>query len=138
EEVLASAQEVLIRLSIALSDENLDKIAATLDHVEKLTRTVSDHDKEIGVALEELAAASKSLRRTITSTDRLVVRLDKLATNADQVLSGETKHTLESARLLAESATTLIEENRQALSSFSHDDLAKVGAALRDLRAAVR
>lgn len=138
EEVLANAQDVLARLSAALSDDNLDKISATLDHVEKITRTVADHDEEIGVAIKELAVASKSLRRTIASTDKLVARMDKLAGSADQVLTGETKHTLESARLLAESATSLIEENRQALTTFSNDDLAKVGSALRDLRAAVR
>jgi len=138
EGVFVSVQDVLIRLGAALSTENLDNISATLDHVEKFTRGLSDHEDEIGEAIEDLAAASKALKRTLQRTDRLVEKLDKVAGSADKVLNEDAKKTLESARRLADSATSLIEQNRKAISSFANEDLRDVTLTLRELRAAVR
>jgi phospholipid/cholesterol/gamma-HCH transport system substrate-binding protein len=138
EAVLSSAQQVLSRLRVALNSQNLDRIAGTLDHVERLTRGVARHDGDIGETLEAVAVASRSLHGLLARTQHLVVRLEGVASSSERVLDVDVRRTLESATRLADSASRILDENRAAIASFSGHDLGQVGPALRDLREAVR
>ena len=132
------AHETLVRLSSALDRKNLDNVAATIAHVEKVTGKLAEHDEDIGGAIEDLRAATKSLRRSLARSEKLIGKLDQLAETSDRVLNEDTKATLQSAKRLADNANALIEQNRAALAGFSNQDLTRVGPALAELRAAAR
>lgn len=132
------AHETLVRLSSALDRKNLDNVAATIAHIEKVTGELAAHDEDIGGGLEDLRAATKSLRRSLARSEKLIGKLDKLADSSDRVLNEDTKATLESAKRLADNANALLEQNRAALAGFSNQDLTRVGPALAELRAAAR
>jgi phospholipid/cholesterol/gamma-HCH transport system substrate-binding protein len=138
EDMMVVAHEVLVRLSQALDRENLDKVAATIDHVERVTGAFASHDEDIGATLQVFRVASQSLRRTLARSEKLMGRLDRLAESSDRVINEDTRKLLEAATRLAENASSVIEQNREALSGFSNQDLAQVGPALTDLRATAR
>jgi phospholipid/cholesterol/gamma-HCH transport system substrate-binding protein len=138
ESILGVAQDVLVRLSILLDKNNLDNVAATIEHVEKLSGDLSGRGDDLGAAIEDLRAAAKSLRRTMARSERLMGRLDKLALRSDALLDDEARRLLVSAARLADNANAVLEQNQKGLAQFSNRDLTQVGPALRDLRATAR
>lgn len=138
EDMLAVAHDVLLRLSAALDQKNIDNFTASIEHVEKVSRQLAEHSDDIGSTLEDLSLASKSLKRTLARSDKLMGNLDKLAMSSDRVLNDEARTLLSSAAHLTDSATKLIEQNQKALSGFSNKDLAQVGPTLAELSATAR
>jgi phospholipid/cholesterol/gamma-HCH transport system substrate-binding protein len=145
EDIVTIVNDLLLRLSKALNQENLDKVASTIDHLEKVTGRIAAHDPEIDKALADLASASASLKVTMAKSEQLVVKLDSLAANGNKILTGEAKEalataklSLESIRRFTDSANAMVEQNRGAIASFSTQGLQQIGPALNDLRATVR
>jgi phospholipid/cholesterol/gamma-HCH transport system substrate-binding protein len=138
EDIVVTAQDVLVRLSAALDKKNVDSLTRTLANVEKLTGNLADHGDEITATIEDLRAASKSLKRTLARSDKLVGNLDKLAVSSDRLLNDEAKTLLSSAARLADAAETLIEQNQKAMTRFSNKDLAQMGPTLTELSATAR
>lgn len=138
EDMLTVAGDVLLRLSKALDEKNLDKVSATLDHIEKVTGTLADHDDDIGAALVDLRLASLGLKRTLARTEKTMDSVDKLARSSDRLLNEDGKTLLLSAARLADAAQALILQNQKALASFSNKDLAQVGPTLAELSSTAR
>lgn len=145
EDIVTSVNSLLLRLSQVLSQENLEKAGAIIEHVEKVSAQLAAHDTDIGEAVVDLAAASKLLRTTLTQSQGLIARLDQLARHADQTLNSEgrallstAQAALDSSRKLADAADKVLQQNQGALASFSSQGLTQVGPAITDLRAAIR
>jgi phospholipid/cholesterol/gamma-HCH transport system substrate-binding protein len=145
EDIIVLVNDMLRQLSRLLDQENLDKVAATVDHVEKLTASLSKHDGDIDRMIADLSEASKSLKVTLERSEKVMARLDTLAQSGNEMLNNETKAamataraSLESARRLTDNANAMIEQNRGAVAQFSNQGLAQVGPAVTELRAAIR
>jgi len=145
EDIVTSVNDTLLRLSMVLNEKNLARVGAIIEHVEKVTGAVAEHDQDLGTAMANLAQASASLRGTLEQSQTLMTRLDRIADSTDRLLNGEGKAvlesahaTLESARRLSDAANLVIERNQGAIGSFSNQGLAQVGPAITDLRAAIR
>jgi phospholipid/cholesterol/gamma-HCH transport system substrate-binding protein len=145
EDIVVLVNDMLRQLSKLLSQENLDKVAQTIDHVEKVIGRFSAHDADIDQAIKDLVDASKSLKLTLARSEQLMVKLDALATSSDKVVNGEAKEamaaaraSLESARRFTDSANAVIEQNRDSVAQFSNQGLGQVGPAVVELRAAIR
>ena len=138
EDIVGVVNDMLRQLSRLLNQENLDKIAATIDHVEKVTASLSKHDGDI----EQMIT---SLKVTLQRSEQVMLRLDTLAKSSNDVLNNDAKESLAAARASLESvkqftdnASAMIEQNRGAVAQFSNQGLSQVGPAVTELRAAVR
>ena len=145
EDIVTTVTDLLLRVSKLLNQENLDKLSATVDHLEKVTGRIAGRDADIDKAIGDLASASASLKTTMAKVEPLVTKLDALAANGNKLLNGEAKETLANARdalasikRFSDDAEKLVGENRGAIRNFSTQGLQQVGPALNDLRATVR
>jgi phospholipid/cholesterol/gamma-HCH transport system substrate-binding protein len=144
EDIVTSVNDLLLRLSVLLRQENLDRIAATVAHIEKITGETAAHAGEIGTAIADISAASDALRATLARTEGLVVKLEQLADSGNAVLGTEGREllvsaraALDSARRFTDAAGTVVTENRGAVAGFAQQGMSEVAPALADLRAAL-
>jgi phospholipid/cholesterol/gamma-HCH transport system substrate-binding protein len=145
EDIVTSVNDMLLRVSLLLNEENLGKVSATLDHIEKVSGAIADKSEGLGQAVADLSEASRVLKSTLAQTDRLVARIEQATASTQRLLDHEAKELLVSARTsldaakrFADSAYVTIEQNRDAVTSFSNQGLAQVGPALAELRATLR
>lgn len=141
EDIVLNVNQLLLRVSVLLSDENVAKVAATIDHVEQLSATLAGRGERIGEALDDIAAAGAALRQALQQVEQLTARLDSIAARTDSLLAGDgqallasARESVEAARRVAESAARLLEDNRDAFDRFSEQGLGQAGAALAELR----
>jgi phospholipid/cholesterol/gamma-HCH transport system substrate-binding protein len=145
EDIVTSVNDLLLRLSLLLRQENVDRVAATLDHVEKITGATAAHAGEIGTAIADLSEASRALRATLARSEAMVAKLEQLADNSNRLLDAEgrdllqaAKAALESARRFTDAAETVVSENRMAVAGLANQGASQVAPALAELRIALR
>jgi phospholipid/cholesterol/gamma-HCH transport system substrate-binding protein len=145
EDIVTSVNDLMLRLSLLLRQENIDRVTATLDHVEKITGETAAHAGEIGTAIADLSEASRALRATLARSEAMVAKLEQFADNGNALLDSEgrellvaAKASLESARRFTDAAESVVSENRAAVSGLANQGASQVGPALAELRVALR
>lgn len=133
EDIVTTVNDILNRVRDMLSEDNLERINHTLDHLEQATAAVADERGDIRTLVQQLAQASRQLNTAL-------VKVDGLAQSGQQLLDGDGKATLESARAAMASLDrasanleTLLGQNRGALQS-GVQGLAQLGPAIVELR----
>lgn len=133
EDIVTTVNDILNRVRDMLSEDNLERINHTLDHLEQATAAVADEREDIRTLVQQLAQASRQLNTAL-------VKVDGLAQSGQQLLDGDGKATLESARAAMASLDrasanleTLLGQNRGALQS-GVQGLAQLGPAIVELR----
>lgn len=141
EGVVTTVNDLLLRLSDLLKKEQIEKITATLDHIEQVTGRIADHREDIAGTITQAAQASARLNAALARSERLMQRIEELVSDGRQVLNTDARRvlenaqaSLEAARRLAEGANRAIAENQAGISDFS----AQAGPALRELRQTLR
>src|SRR5690606_36663530 len=133
-----TANRLVARLDQVLSEENVERIANTLEHIEGMTGAVAGQREDLAalitntrVASEKLVEAVETSNRTMNGIDReLVQKLPGMVTRLESTLAR-----IDSA---AGSADAILGENRNAINSFANDGLAQLGPTLGELRSLVR
>lgn len=145
EDIITSLNDVVLRVSSLLGKENLDKIDATLDHIEQITSEVSGKRTDIGALITNLRDASDGIEATLRRADAMITRMEAATGKAESLMGGEAREaldsarqSLDSARRFTDSAYTLVEQNRDAFANFSNQGLAQAGPVLAELRATLR
>lgn len=145
EDIVTSVNDLMLRLSLLLRQENIDRVTATLDHVEKITGETAAHAGEIGRAITDISEASRALRATLARSETMVVKLERLADNGNALLDGEGREllvaaraSLESARRFTDAAESVVSDNRAAVSGLASQGASQVAPALAELRLALR
>lgn len=145
EDIITSLNDVVLRVSSLLGQENLDKIDATLDHIEQITSEVSGKRTDIGALITNLRDASEGIEATLQRADAMITRMEAATGKAEALMGGEAREaldsarqSLDSARRFTDSAYTLVEQNRDAFANFSNQGLAQAGPVLAELRATLR
>lgn len=123
EDIVTNVNDMLGRLSVLLSRPNLDKVAATLDHIEKVSGSVAVRGDDLGEAIVNVNEASRSLNQTLANTREVLV---------------SARASLDSIKRFADGASAVVEQNRDAVAGFSNEGLAQVGPTLAELRATLR
>ncbi len=132
------ANRVVERMNELLSDENVNKISATLGHLEAISGGLADRDKGTQALLAEARDAARNLNTTLTTANGAIANLDQnvlrqLPRTLDKLDSSLSK--LDSA---AGNADAILGENRAAINSFANDGLAQLGPTLTELRGLIR
>jgi len=138
EDITATAADVLMRLNKVLSDENVQHINQTLDHLDAVTGAVADEKGDLRDLLKNARAATEKLNTTLAHTDTTVTDLNKNLVAQLPALVAKLDKTLDHLESLSRNADLLVGSNADSLSNFSSQGLTQVGPALNELRGLLR
>lgn len=137
DDITTTAADVLLRLNRMLSEDNVRRITATLDHLETVTGTVAAQKQDISELLRNARNSTEKLDRTLASADSAMAKLDHSMNSVDanlpQLLAKVDK-TLTQLEVLTRNANGLIADNREAINNFGNQGLSQVGPTLTELR----
>ncbi len=133
-----TANRLVARLDEVLSDENVQRIAQTLENIEQMTGAVAGQREDLRTLIVNARAASEKLGTTLDTTNRALTDLDRELVQKLPGIVARLDATLAKMDTAAGSADAILSENRTAISSFANDGLAQLGPTLGELRALVR
>ncbi|MCE5232012.1 MAG: MlaD family protein [Mizugakiibacter sp.] len=137
EDIVTTLNDILYRVRDVLSEDNIERIGRTLDHLDQATGAVAGEREDIRTLVQQLAQASRQLNAALSG-------VNGLARSSQQLLDGDGKATLESARAAMASLDrasanldALLGQNRGALQS-GVQGLSQLGPAIGELRDALQ
>ena len=139
--LLSSAPELLERVSTLterltelISDRNQNSIAAILDNVEEISRSLADRSPEIAatladarIAIRQAGAAAERFGQVAGTTDRL---LNKEA----QPLVRDLRQTIRAAEASLANVDAVVNEAKPGVQALTKQTIPEVGQLVRDLR----
>ncbi|WP_440959318.1 MlaD family protein [Oceanicaulis sp. LC35] len=140
ESLLESAQLSFVRVSRLLSDENLESLTNTLNHIETITGNLAERE----LLMTEARAALNSIRQAGDDVSVAASAMQQFAEVTERyVVNDLTPATLDTAAAAQEVDRTAQETYdalvsiRPGVEEFSEDGLTQLTATLRDLRSLV-
>ncbi|WP_202844384.1 MlaD family protein [Luteimonas saliphila] len=133
-----TANRLVERLDQVLSEENVARIAATLENIETMTGAISDQREDMREILINARAASEQLTVTMSSANRALDTVDRELVQQLPQLMDKIDGTLGKLDSAAHGADTILNENRSAINSFANDGLSQLGPTLGELRGLIR
>jgi phospholipid/cholesterol/gamma-HCH transport system substrate-binding protein len=137
-DIVVSANEILLRMNTILSDENVGRVSATLQHLDQLSGSLADQRGDIGVVVHQLVDATAELKKTLKSIDAMANSTNTFVHEDARKLIQTTDAAIASVNRMAESAGLLVEDNRAAISTFSNQGLRQIGPTVLELRETLR
>jgi phospholipid/cholesterol/gamma-HCH transport system substrate-binding protein len=131
-DLVGLASGVVERVSLLLSDQNLTKIATTVDNIEKASNTLPQTVKELNALLADLRSTTVEIKATTASIRNISdgagpevkVAMERLRAVADNLANATSRLDL------------LITDNRRDLRAFTRDGLPEFENLMREGRAA--
>ena len=140
-ELLDRVSTLTLRLTELLSDRNQASIAAILDNVEAMSRSLAERSPEIAatlaearITLRQASAQMERFGRLADSSTRLVNSTDRMLNQDGRPLINDLRHTIRSAETTMRNIDALIGDARPGAQAFTNQTLPEVGALIRDLR----
>ena len=129
-----TANRLVTRLDEVLSDQNVKRISASLDNIEKLTGTIAAQRQDVGQLIVNAREASEQLKVTMQTTNGAIERLDRDVVQHLPALVDKLDRTLVQLESVATNANGQITENRAPL----QNGMQQLGPTLTELRGLVR
>lgn len=137
-DVVTSVNDILLRMSELLSEDNVRHVGQTLQNIDELSATLAAQRNDIGGAVKQLGEAIVQMKQTMSSINsmaqgaNLLVREDvrKLLKSMDQALVAIDK--------VASTTDGLLDNNRGAIDRFANQGLRQVGPTLSELNETLR
>ncbi len=133
-----TANRLVARLDQVLSEENVKRIANTLEHIEAMTGSVADQREDLRELIINGRKASEQLTSTLATTQGAVEDLDRELVAKLPALIAKLDNTLTKLDGAVGGADAMINENRGAIRNFTSDGLGQIAPTLTELRALVR
>lgn len=133
-----TANRLVARLDQVLSEDNIKRIAATLEHLEQATGSIAGRREEISELIVNARDATATLKTTLDHADGAVQGIDRNFVQRLPALLDKLDAVVVKLDATAGNANAMIAENRPALQSFTSDGLAQLGPTLVELRALMR
>ena len=133
-----TANRLVARLDQVLSEENVERVANTLENIESLTGSIADQREDLRALIVNARQSSEQLEMTLTRANGVVEDVDRELVQKLPGLVAKLDHTLSELDSAASGANGIVNENRAAISSFANDGLAQLGPTLGELRTLVR
>ena len=132
-----TANRLVERLDVVLSDANVDHISATLENLDRISAALAAQDQGMEALLVSARDAARSLDTTLQTTNGTMQRLDQnLVQQLPQVIA-KLESTLARLDSAAGNADAILGENRAAIHDFANDGLGQLGPTLVELRALI-
>ncbi|MBD7988528.1 MCE family protein [Luteimonas sp. Sa2BVA3] len=133
-----TANRLVARLDEVLSDENVARIAATLENIEGMTGAVAGQREDLAALIVNARAASEKLVQAADTSNRAMEGIDRELVQKLPGMVARLESTLARIDSAAGNADAILGENRNAINSFANDGLAQLGPTLAELRSLVR
>lgn len=138
EDAVTSVNDILWRMNEILSDENVAHIGKTLQNIDSITSTLAEQRSDIGGAVRQLTEATGQIRHTLTAITQMADTTNALVRDDVRTLLKSTDKALSTIGKVAESADTLIDDNRGAIDRFANQGLRQLGPTLSELHETLR
>ena len=136
--IAATASEIVDRVNLLLSDDNVARVTRTLEQLDQVTGAIAGEREEIAGLIRSARAASEKLEATLASADRTINNLDQGVVQGLPEIVAKLDRTLGELEKTSQTANAMLSENRDAISDFSNDGLGQVGPTMRQLRGLIR
>ena len=133
-----TANRIVERLDQVLSDQNVARIAATLENLETISGSMADRDEGLQSLIASARDAARNLDATLDTTNGTIQRLDRNLVKQLPPLLEKLDATLSKLDSAAGNADAILGENRAAINSFASDGLGQLGPTLTELRRLIR
>lgn len=133
-----TANRLVARMDQLLSEENIERVSASLENVRLLTESVAEQREDVREIMINARAASEQLQQTLQRTDRAIADIDRDVIQRLPALVDRLDTALVELDSAAQGANSLVNENRAAINSFANDGLAQLGPTLGEVRGLVR
>jgi phospholipid/cholesterol/gamma-HCH transport system substrate-binding protein len=133
-----TANRLVSRMDEVLSEENVKRIASTLQNIESMTGTIADQREDLRALIVNARQSSEQLSKTLATTNKAVEDVDRELVDKLPSLIAKLDGTLTKLDSAAGGANAILNENRAAIHSFANDGLSQLGPTLGELRALVR
>ncbi len=133
-----TANRLVARLDQVLSEQNVKRIANTLENIEAMTGAIGGQSEDLKVLIVNARTASEQLQVTLDTTNRAVGDIDRELVQQLPKLIAKLDSTLAKMDSAANGADKILSENRTAINSFANDGLAQLGPTLGELRSLIR
>jgi phospholipid/cholesterol/gamma-HCH transport system substrate-binding protein len=132
QDLVTNINQAVLRASALLSPENTARIGRTLDHIDKITSTVSEDRSDIHAMLSQLALASKEANDTLKATKTLVDHANVLVTGPGAQTLASARETMASLERASASLDHILVANRDAIDSGAQG-LNELGPTIHEL-----
>ena len=129
-----TANRLVERLDVVLSEANVEHISATLENLDRISATLADRDQGMEALLVSARDAARSLDTTLQTTNGTMQRLDQNLVQQLPDIIAKLESTLTRLDSAAGNADAILGENRAAINSFANDGLGQLGPTLVELR----
>jgi len=133
-----TANRLVARMDQVLSEENVKRIAKTLDNLQAMTGSIADQREDLRALIINARKSSEELATTLNTTNHAVEDVDRELIDKLPGLVAKLDGTLTKLDSAAGGANTILNENRAAIHSFANDGLSQLGPTLGELRSLVR
>ena len=122
-----TANRLVARMDQVLSEQNIERITATIGHIEQATGSIAGQREDIAALIVNTREATDSLKATLATANGSVERIDREVVAQLPALMAKLDATVGKLDSVAGNANAMIAENRPALQSFTNDGLAQLG-----------
>lgn len=133
-----TASRLVSRMDEVLSEQNIKRMTATIEHIEKATGSVAGQSEDIAALIVNARQATETLQATLVTANGSIERIDRDVVRQLPALMDKLDSTVGKLDSVAGNANAMIAENRPALQSFANDGLAQLGPTLAELRGLIR
>lgn len=133
-----TANRIVERLDQVLSDQNVARIASTLQNLETISGDMANREEGLQALITSARDAATNLDRTLDTTNGTLQRLDQNLVRQLPPILEKLESTLARLDSAAGNADAILGENRSAINSFASDGLGQLGPTLSELRNLIR
>ena len=133
-----TANRLVARMDKLISEENIAKLSATIDHLEKTSGSIAGQREDIAALIVNARNATETLQATLANANGSLNKIDRDVIDKLPALMHKLDSTVSNLDSVAVSADAMLAENRPALQSFANDGLSQLGPTLADLRSLMR
>lgn len=136
--IAETANRLVARLDLVLSEKNIDNISRTLDNLENATGTLAAQREDLAALIRNARTSSEKLATTLDTTNAAIADVDRELVRKLPQLIAKLDSTLNRLDSAAGNADRLLSENRGAINDFTQDGLGQLAPTLDELRGLVR
>jgi phospholipid/cholesterol/gamma-HCH transport system substrate-binding protein len=133
-ELLERVSTLTERLTELLSDRNQNSIAAILENVQGISRSVADRSPEIAATLAETRVAVRQAGTAAEQIGALANTTNQLLAEDGRPLVDDLRQSIRRTQTTLDNLDAAINDARPAINSVTKQTLPEVGLLIRDLR----
>ncbi|MGH8375911.1 MAG: MlaD family protein, partial [Pseudomonas sp.] len=116
-DLMTSINMLLENANRLFSTENIDRLSATLVHLEQTTGVIAEQRDDIRVALQQLGQFSKQASTTLDQTSQLMRNANGLLNNQGKQVLGNAEQAMQSLAQSTDTINKMLQNNHDAINN---------------------